>query len=285
MLTGAAFDGCDDERGLSFDGAVPGSAAQGLALASDGFAFAGQDVQDLFAGGGHDLDGEGDAEEPGDVVDGGHEFAAARGFAVERGWAAESLEGSGVGECGVDRAVDAEIAGGVSVAEAADGDDDVGFVEGSADEDGLAGVVGGQIGEAFAVVGVVDDSGDALAEGDGEEATGIANAGIAVGLGLEDGDAVGIDAGGDEDADGGGGNLNGLWQSAVEGDDDAVAGSHALGQGGIVEGIFECLGSRGGEIGQRLTTGQGEFGRGGVVGRIEFDGQVVPVAQKGHAAH
>ena len=83
LLAGTAFDGGHNEIGLPLDRPIPGGMIPIVSPLPHGIAQAGQNVQDLFAGGRNELHGEGDAQEPGDVIDVGHQFAAAGGLAVE----------------------------------------------------------------------------------------------------------------------------------------------------------------------------------------------------------
>ena len=76
-----------------------------------GIALAGQNMQDLFAGGRNKLDGQHDAQEPGNVVNVGRELASAVALAVEGSDRPKPLKGSHVGKGRVDGAVNVEVAG------------------------------------------------------------------------------------------------------------------------------------------------------------------------------
>ena len=174
-----------------------------------------------------------------------------------------------------------EVAGRLLAAQAADRQHDVGLVQGAVDQDRLARLVGGQIGQLRAVVGIVDRQRDPLAQRGRQQPPRIAAAGVAVGLAFEHRDSVGIDAGFDQRIDHGGRDFGHLGQAAVEGHHHPITGRRALCEGGIVDRLAERGGRGRAKIGQRLTSRHAQLQR-RAVGELQPHARIVPVTQNGH---
>ena len=156
-------------------------------------------------------------------------------------------------KAGKTAAVDAEIAGDFLGAEASHGKHHVGVVQCPMDEDRFARLIGSEIGQLPAVVRVMDQMRDSLAELGGDQPAGIAASHVEIGRSLQHGDAIGIQARIHQGADDGRRDLRHLGHAVIEGQHDPVGRRDALGQFRIVD-RFRQRGPHGGvKIDERLV--------------------------------